>query len=321
MPSYQQGSKGNEVRQIQSRLKELGFYTGLVDGDFGGGTESAVKSFQRDKRLTVDGTVGSKTWSKLFPKQEIPAPGIYAKPVAFKCLALTGSFETNAPVPECFAGLSGDFDGQGMSMGVCQWNIGQGSLQPLLKKMDEEHCEVAKGIFHDDYPVFATWLGEERETQLEWIRGLQDPRHNLAEPWRGYFKALGRTEEFQQIQADAADRLFKKGLTLRKKYSLMSDRAAALMFDILVQNGSIGSITEAQILADCARLNVSLPAEQLEVERMKIIANRRAEAAKAEWVEDVRRRKLTIATGEGTVHGRYYNLAEQYGLGLTGSAG
>lgn len=321
MPSYQRGAKGNEVRQIQSRLKELGFYTGPVDGDFGGGTESAVKSFQKDKQLTVDGTVGPKTWAKLFPKQELPVPAIHAKPVAFKCLALTGSFETNAPVPECFAGLSGDFDGQGMSMGVCQWNIGQGSLQPLLKKMDEAHREVLKGIFHDDYPVFAAWLQEEREAQLEWVRGVQDPRHNLVEPWRGYFKALGRTEEFQQMQTDAADRLFKKGLALRKKYALTSDRAAALMFDILVQNGSIGSITEAQILADFARLDASLPEAPLEVERMKIVANRRAEAAKAEWVEDVRRRKLTIANGEGTVHGRYYNLAEQYGLGLTGSAG
>lgn len=320
MASYRRGAKGNEVRQIQSRLKELELYTGLVDGDFGGGTESAVKSFQKGKHLTVDGVVGPATWAKLFPKQAIPAPGIYAKPVAFKCLALTGSFETNAPVPECFAGLSGDFDGQGMSFGVCQWNIGQGSLQPLLKNMDEQHRDVVKGIFHDDYPVFAAWLKDTLEAELDWIRGLQDPRHNLAEPWRGYFKALGRTEKFQQIQMEAADALFKKGLALREKYSLTSDRAAALMFDILVQNGSIGPTTEAQILADCGKLDASLPAEQLEVERMKVVANRRAEAAKSEWIEDVRRRKLTIATGEGAVHGRYYNLAEQYGLGLTGSA-
>lgn len=320
MPSYRRGAKGNEVKQIQARLRELGFYAGPVDGDFGGGTESAVKSFQKRQRLTIDGTVGPKTWPRLFPKQEIPAPGIHAKPVAFKCLALTGSFETNAPVPECFAGLSGDFDGQGISMGVCQWNIGQGSLQPLLKKMDAQHREVVKDILHEQYPIFAAWLKEEREAQLDWIRGLQDPHHHLAEPWRGYFKALGRTEAFQHIQTDAADRLFKKGLTLGKQYALTSDRAAALMFDILVQNGSIGSIVEAQIRADFAGLDPALSEDRLEVARMTIIADRRAEAANAEWIEDVRRRKLTIATGEGTVHGRYYNLAEQYGLDLTGSA-
>ena len=54
----------------------------------------------------------------------------------------------------------------------------------------------------------------------------------------------------------------------------------------------------------------------MEVERLRIIANRRASAAKDEWVEDVRTRKLTIANGQGTVHGNFYDLKEQYGLGL-----
>lgn len=316
MPTYQRGSKGNEVRQIQTRLKELGFYTGLIDGDFGGGTESAVKSFQVKKKLNVDGRVGPITWSKLFPKEDIPDPGIVAKPLDFKCLALTGSFETNAPVPECFAGLSGDFDGQGMSLGVCQWNIGQGSLQPLFQTMDRKHHRVVKDIFHDDYPTWVAWLEEDRQEQLIWIRNLQDLRHNLAEPWRGYFRALCRTEQFQDIQRAAAKKLMKSALALRKKYSLESDRAAALMFDILVQNGSIKAVTDAQIKTDCARLDPSLSDEEREVESMKIIANCRAEAAKPQWVEDVRRRKLTIAMGEGSVHGRYYNLEEQYGLCL-----
>lgn len=317
MPSYQRGSKGNEVRRIQTRLIGLGLYTGLIDGDFGGGTESAVKSFQARKHLEIDGQVGPITWSKLFSQEDIPEPGIFAKPLGFKCLALTGSFETNAPVPECFAGLSGDFDGQGMSLGVCQWNIGQGSLQPLFLALDRKHSTVVKNIFHDDYPVWKAWLEEDRPEQLNWIRNLQDPRHNLAEPWRGYFKAMGRTEEFQDIEQAAADKLFRSALSLRKKYSSKSDRAAALLFDILVQNGSISAVTDAQIATDCARLDPSLSAEECEVERMKIIANRRAEASKAQWVEDVRNRKLTIAAGEGTVHGRYYNLKEQYGLGLT----
>lgn len=56
-----------------------------------------------------------------------------------------------------------------------------------------------------------------------------------------------------------------------------------------------------------------------EVARLRIIANRRAEAANRKWVEDVRARKLTIANGEGTVHGRFYDLQEQYGIGLAGA--
>ncbi len=103
MAVYQPGAEGAEVAKIQSRLKELGYYPGPIDGDFGGGTESAVRAFQRAQRLTVDGIVGPKTWDRLFPQEEIPTPAILQKPLAYRCLALTG-----APIPECFAGLSGD---------------------------------------------------------------------------------------------------------------------------------------------------------------------------------------------------------------------
>jgi len=53
---------------------------------------------------------------------------------------------------------------------------------------------------------------------------------------------------------------------------------------------------------------------------MRIIANRRAAAANPAWVEDVRARKLTIANGQGTVHGNFYNLQEQHGIDLTSTA-
>lgn len=59
------GSRGEEVRKIQNKLKSLGYYTGSVDGIFGSGTRTAVRNFQRDKGLTVDGIAGSKTLSAL----------------------------------------------------------------------------------------------------------------------------------------------------------------------------------------------------------------------------------------------------------------
>ncbi|MBR6525327.1 MAG: peptidoglycan-binding protein [Clostridia bacterium] len=63
--SLKVGSQGNEVRSLQSRLKELGYYTGSVDGDFGSSTEEAVKAFQRNNGLTADGKAGSETITKL----------------------------------------------------------------------------------------------------------------------------------------------------------------------------------------------------------------------------------------------------------------
>ena len=60
-----QGSRGERVRQLQNRLKELGYYSGEVDGDFGAGTLRAVKAFQKQHGLDADGLVGDKTWSVL----------------------------------------------------------------------------------------------------------------------------------------------------------------------------------------------------------------------------------------------------------------
>lgn len=63
--SYQRGSSGATVKQIQTKLKNWGYYDGAVDGVFGSGTEKAVKSFQRKNGLTVDGKVGPATLAAL----------------------------------------------------------------------------------------------------------------------------------------------------------------------------------------------------------------------------------------------------------------
>ncbi len=55
------GASGQNVRQLQQRLKDLGYYTGSVDGDFGDGTETALREFQRENGLTVDGVAGKAT--------------------------------------------------------------------------------------------------------------------------------------------------------------------------------------------------------------------------------------------------------------------
>ena len=59
------GSRGNEVRQIQTRLKELGYNPGTIEGIYGTNTQNAVKAFQRDKGLSVDGIAGPKTLKAL----------------------------------------------------------------------------------------------------------------------------------------------------------------------------------------------------------------------------------------------------------------
>ena len=59
------GSRGNEVSQIQEKLKRWGYYNGSIDGIYGSKTLSAVKAFQRKNGLTVDGIAGQKTLSAM----------------------------------------------------------------------------------------------------------------------------------------------------------------------------------------------------------------------------------------------------------------
>ncbi|MCY1714743.1 spore cortex-lytic enzyme [Caproiciproducens galactitolivorans] len=59
------GSQGSEVRSIQTKLQNQGYYTGKVDGIFGSLTRTAVIKFQNAKGLTPDGIAGPKTLSAL----------------------------------------------------------------------------------------------------------------------------------------------------------------------------------------------------------------------------------------------------------------
>lgn len=59
------GNRGESVRQVQSRLNELGYWCGSADGIFGSNTLSGVRRFQGAKGLSVDGIVGPKTYAAM----------------------------------------------------------------------------------------------------------------------------------------------------------------------------------------------------------------------------------------------------------------
>ena len=59
------GSRGDEVRQIQTVLKNQGYYTENVDGIYGTITKNAVIAFQKNNGLTADGIAGAKTLKAL----------------------------------------------------------------------------------------------------------------------------------------------------------------------------------------------------------------------------------------------------------------
>lgn len=66
-------SQGEDVQKLQERLFELGYYSGLIDGQFGNKTKEAVLHFQQKNNIFIDGVAGSETIEILFSEEAIAA--------------------------------------------------------------------------------------------------------------------------------------------------------------------------------------------------------------------------------------------------------
>ena len=89
MTTLKLGSKGAEVKTLQTALNKACPYGLTVDGVFGKKTEAAVKDFQKHNDLSVDGIAGAKTWSKLGYEtaDEVTPGGRTIKKIILHCSA------------------------------------------------------------------------------------------------------------------------------------------------------------------------------------------------------------------------------------------
>ena len=87
-PVLRVGSQGSEVWQLQERLSQLGYYHGAIDGQYGEGTQAAVRLFQEQHGLGADGLYGQQTREMLYSAEAhyvivytaTPAPTATPKP-------------------------------------------------------------------------------------------------------------------------------------------------------------------------------------------------------------------------------------------------
>lgn len=91
----QNGSYGTDVRMLQVRLSELGYYAGGADGVFGTSTENAVKTFQRTNSLSADGQAGEATQKKLYSASAKSASSPVKTPDPNQTRTLTVGMEGN----------------------------------------------------------------------------------------------------------------------------------------------------------------------------------------------------------------------------------
>jgi hypothetical protein len=189
-----------------------------------------------------------------------------------------------------FTDITGNFDGAYLSIGMIQWNFGQGTLQPLFKRMFNEHMDVAVNAMGGSAYNLKAAMGAGKEKQ--WALDIQS-NNKVVEPYLSRLKNLCRTKEFQNIQIDAMSYYRDKAVSMCEQFKLYTDRAFVLMFDIAVNNGSVKNPP---------------PLEGLSYEdKLRAIAESAARQ-KGKWYEDSMVRKTCIINGGGVVHEDTYEF-------------
>jgi len=287
------GARGDLVEALQ---RGLGFGLMDIDGDYGGQTHRAVEGFQRPRALPVTGVADAATWTAVTGR---PVPHLFER-----CLGLTADFEGHG-----YKIAKGNWDDAGLTWGIIGFTVASGEMPALIKLAGAHHAPLIDLAFGDLAGKLRAVMYGSLAKQMEWADSISIPpkKVDISAPWANAFRIFGELAEIRALQrARAREKYFEPALKTAAKFGLVSELGVALCFDIHVQNGGINASREAKIRAKMPAAN--------EPALRKIIANIVAETSKPKFVEDVRYRKLTIATGQGTVHGTKYTV-ENWGLG------
>lgn len=162
--------------------------------------------------------------------------------------------------------VTGNFDGQGLSLGYLQWNIGSGTAQPMLKEMANglKTKDTFDAIFSEKVAyknangkiVTVTMaealrevLGRSRSEQLAFAKSINDRNNRIVEPWKSAFKTLVKNEAFNKIEDQFAKPYLNTATKImnNEDYGVKTVRGYALAFDIAVQNGSVKASAQKMI--------------------------------------------------------------------------
>jgi peptidoglycan hydrolase-like protein with peptidoglycan-binding domain len=283
------GAFGETIKSIQKALTQAGFDTKGTDGFYGSNTASAVTGFQAAKALPPTGIVDDVSWNVLMPG---PIPS-----VGDRSLQLTASFEGHG-----FGLAVGNFDGALLTWGIIGFTLRSGQVQSIVLAVNQSFPQIVTQVFGAYRTELLNLMQAPVAEQETWAQAHTLASGALAEPWKSMFAAFGSYAEVQQEQVKhVQNNYLNHAIQVANNLGFSSELGLALCFDICVQNGSIapGAMNE---------INQQRTGSTSEADLRVIVANAVATASLPQWREDVHIRKLTVATGKGTVHGHNYTL-------------
>lgn len=268
-------------------------------------------------------------------------------------LNITGSYEGNVG----WKNLAGNFDGQGISMGLMQQNLGQGTLQPLWIEMFQRDPQALENLFSSGQRLsmrrmLEAWRGSPiptiaelkrepakldigelfpqgdsfneldenykppflRETiakndnSVAWARSeALSSNGQILGSWKSPLEVMAETSKYRSLQISASTLYFLKAQSYFQSFKFTEIRFLLLMYDFVVQNGSIGQ-------AHLALYNMWLKnnPNASEEDRAFALLEARLTTVKDQYKADVRARKSTIIRGTGVVHKKNRNLPKEF---------
>ena len=199
-----------------------------------------------------------------------------------------------------YKALAGDFDHQGTSFGLIQWNFGQNTLGPLLKKMLLKDLEQFAKCFgpQADYETLKKALTDDKkDAQMKWARDLIRSHRSA---WTAAFHAIGSVIAFNRIQLEQAITKYHPlaVAAIASLRSLNADlmkavefRTYAALFDLCVQQNGLTKAWDSIK----RRVKDEKPATQLALVTIAVVE--RGKKASHAWVSDCISRRLGILSG------------------------
>lgn len=229
-------------------------------------------------------------------------------------LSITGAFEGST-----YEQVTGNFDGQGLSIGILQWNYGQGSLQEKILKpiIAEFGAERLDALFPTKISPTAYMAPKQA---VKYAKKNMLIKTKVKDQWAHSWRVLLSSPEVKQIQLRAAHSVASRAWFYCNQYQARSIKAFCWFFDVVTQNGSLKNVT---MPLDVSSYYDDLSADAGENKEYwdKYLINEEAKiffvwicrrVTRNKWAKDVIARKGTIAHGHGKVHGKYYKLDDLF---------
>jgi peptidoglycan hydrolase-like protein with peptidoglycan-binding domain len=297
--------QGMLVKVLQLSLQQQNFFAGTVNSRYDGPTVDAIKKFQQSKGRTADGICRNIDWDDI---TGMPAPSIFDR-----CLNLTAAFEGTGFTRAC-----GAFDDGWLTWGIIGFTLSS-DLPKFLEFVESQRSGTLARAFGNNEPELRRILKASKAEQQRWAESISITKNKIAnyglrQDWEDGFAALGSYLEVQILQIRVARSNYWDKLCVRdcKAYKAADVLDVAMLYETAVQNGGI---TRPELKGPFDQYVRNQPNSSGKARRQQwaeMIAN----GSKPQWHNDVLKRRMMFANGEGKVHGDSYRLAD-WGLDAT----